>query len=173
MRSWRKCWIRSWLSLDSYMVTCNRSVSLFFFYFPVFFFVLIRILLLQERMFLRPFTRRIWPRGCLLGKVLLWMPRNQCYQSWSTVRLIHQSSTHENALGEKNQPEHPHLCDICDFSSECGAAFTSKLEGMFKDMELSKDIMVQFKQVRPTNLAQRTCERFELMLLCNDKQGRI
>ncbi|KAL2770496.1 cullin-4A isoform 1 [Daubentonia madagascariensis] len=30
---------------------------------------------------------------------------------------------------------------------ECGAAFTSKLEGMFKDMELSKDIMVQFKQM--------------------------
>lgn len=33
------------------------------------------------------------------------------------------------------------------YFSECGAAFTSKLEGMFKDMELSKDIMVQFKQV--------------------------
>ncbi|KAM5290373.1 cullin-4B isoform 1-T1 [Glossophaga mutica] len=31
---------------------------------------------------------------------------------------------------------------------ECGAAFTSKLEGMFKDMELSKDIMIQFKQVK-------------------------
>lgn len=31
--------------------------------------------------------------------------------------------------------------------AECGAAFTSKLEGMFKDMELSKDIMIQFKQV--------------------------
>ncbi|XP_004631217.1 cullin-4A [Octodon degus] len=29
---------------------------------------------------------------------------------------------------------------------ECGAAFTSKLEGMFKDMELSKDIMMHFKQ---------------------------
>lgn len=29
---------------------------------------------------------------------------------------------------------------------ECGAAFTSKLEGMFKDMELSKDIMIHFKQ---------------------------
>ncbi|XP_015716211.1 cullin-4B [Coturnix japonica] len=29
---------------------------------------------------------------------------------------------------------------------ECGAAFTSKLEGMFKDIELSKDIMIQFKQ---------------------------
>uniref|UniRef100_A0A8C2YNQ1 Cullin-4B n=1 Tax=Chinchilla lanigera TaxID=34839 RepID=A0A8C2YNQ1_CHILA len=28
---------------------------------------------------------------------------------------------------------------------ECGAAFTSKLEGLFKDMELSKD-MIQFKQ---------------------------
>uniref|UniRef100_A0A671KQ63 Cullin-4A n=1 Tax=Sinocyclocheilus anshuiensis TaxID=1608454 RepID=A0A671KQ63_9TELE len=29
---------------------------------------------------------------------------------------------------------------------ECGAAFTSKLEGMFKDMELSKDIMIQDMQ---------------------------
>lgn len=29
---------------------------------------------------------------------------------------------------------------------ERGASFTSKLEGMFKDMELSKDIMIQFKQ---------------------------
>lgn len=35
----------------------------------------------------------------------------------------------------------------CIFLVECGAAFTSKLEGMFKDMELSKDVMVQFKQV--------------------------
>ncbi|EHB14327.1 Cullin-4B [Heterocephalus glaber] len=29
---------------------------------------------------------------------------------------------------------------------ECGAAFTSKFEGMFKDIELSKDTMIQFKQ---------------------------
>uniref|UniRef100_A0A8C2KKD9 Cullin 4A n=1 Tax=Cyprinus carpio TaxID=7962 RepID=A0A8C2KKD9_CYPCA len=36
---------------------------------------------------------------------------------------------------------------IFRFIHECGAAFTSKLEGMFKDMELSKDIMIQFKQV--------------------------
>ena len=40
-------------------------------------------------------------------------------------------------------------CGIFDLIrvTECGAAFTSKLEGMFKDMELSKDVMVQFKQV--------------------------
>jgi cullin 4 len=30
---------------------------------------------------------------------------------------------------------------------ECGNIFTSKLEGMFKDMELSKDIMIAFDQV--------------------------
>jgi hypothetical protein len=30
--------------------------------------------------------------------------------------------------------------------AECGASFTLKLEGMFKDMELSKDINVAFKQ---------------------------
>lgn len=37
---------------------------------------------------------------------------------------------------------------LCKLKQECGGAFTSKLEGMFKDMELSKDIMLQFKQVR-------------------------
>ena len=39
---------------------------------------------------------------------------------------------------------HVFLC----FFVECGGGFTSKLEGMFKDMELSKDIMLAFKQVR-------------------------
>lgn len=34
----------------------------------------------------------------------------------------------------------------CAFAAECGGGFTSKLEGMFKDMELSKDIMLAFKQ---------------------------
>ena len=33
------------------------------------------------------------------------------------------------------------------FFSECGTIFTSKLEGMFKDMELSRDIMTAFDQV--------------------------
>ena len=40
-------------------------------------------------------------------------------------------------------------CDLFDFlvcTSECGGGFTSKLEGMFKDMELSRDIMLAFKQ---------------------------
>ena len=31
------------------------------------------------------------------------------------------------------------------FLLECGAQFTSKLEGMFKDIELSRDIMTNFK----------------------------
>ena len=31
--------------------------------------------------------------------------------------------------------------------SECGANFTSKLEGMFKDMELSREMMVSFEEV--------------------------
>ena len=33
------------------------------------------------------------------------------------------------------------------FVKECGNVFTGKLEGMFKDMELSKDIMTAFDQV--------------------------
>ncbi|XP_071837977.1 cullin-4A-like [Apostichopus japonicus] len=35
---------------------------------------------------------------------------------------------------------------LSKLKQECGGAFTSKLEGMFKDMELSKDIMLAFKQ---------------------------
>ncbi|XP_037089322.1 cullin-4A-like [Pollicipes pollicipes] len=35
---------------------------------------------------------------------------------------------------------------LSKLKQECGAGFTSKLEGMFKDMELSKDIMLAFKQ---------------------------
>ena len=39
---------------------------------------------------------------------------------------------------------------LSKLKQECGAAFTSKLEGMFKDMELSKDVLVHFKQVEET-----------------------
>ncbi|CAL1540669.1 unnamed protein product [Lymnaea stagnalis] len=35
---------------------------------------------------------------------------------------------------------------LSKLKQECGAAFTSKLEGMFKDMELSKDISLAFRQ---------------------------
>lgn len=35
---------------------------------------------------------------------------------------------------------------LSKLKQECGPGFTSKLEGMFKDMELSKDIMLAFKQ---------------------------
>ncbi|UYV81008.1 CUL4A [Cordylochernes scorpioides] len=36
---------------------------------------------------------------------------------------------------------------LSKLKQECGAAFTSKLEGMFKDMELSKELMLAFKQI--------------------------
>lgn len=42
---------------------------------------------------------------------------------------------------------------------ECGAGFTTKLEGMFKDMDTSKDIMVNFRvRVGPeNNVCSRRC----------------
>ena len=54
---------------------------------------------------------------------------------------------------------------LAKLKTECGAAFTSKLEGMFKDVELSKDFMKEF-QVRvscrsrsPPSLLGRTVVR--------------
>ena len=35
---------------------------------------------------------------------------------------------------------------IAKMKTECGSGFTSKLEGMFKDMDVSKDFMIPFKQ---------------------------
>jgi len=37
---------------------------------------------------------------------------------------------------------------ITKLKTECGANFTSKLEGMFKDIDLSKEIMTEFKQTK-------------------------
>ncbi|KAG0233962.1 Cullin-4A [Actinomortierella wolfii] len=34
---------------------------------------------------------------------------------------------------------------LSKLKAECGAGFTTKLEGMFKDMDISKDIMINFK----------------------------
>lgn len=41
---------------------------------------------------------------------------------------------------------------LSKLKQECGGGFTSKLEGMFKDMELSKDINIAFKQYVEANL---------------------
>lgn len=36
---------------------------------------------------------------------------------------------------------------LSKLKQECGAHFTGKLEGMFKDMEHSRELMIQYKQV--------------------------
>ena len=35
---------------------------------------------------------------------------------------------------------------ITKLKAECGSQFTNKLEGMFKDIDLSHDVMTSFKQ---------------------------
>jgi hypothetical protein len=42
---------------------------------------------------------------------------------------------------------------FCAPWTECGAGFTQKLVGMFQDMDISKDIMASFRQVREENSA--------------------
>ena len=37
---------------------------------------------------------------------------------------------------------------LLKLKQECGSQFTSKLEGMFKDIEVSQDLMMSFRQVR-------------------------
>jgi cullin-4 len=44
---------------------------------------------------------------------------------------------------------------IVKMKNECGPSFTTKLEGMFKDMELSKDIQTEYEQVTAEQKAQR------------------
>ena len=42
---------------------------------------------------------------------------------------------------------------ISKLKAECGSQFTNKLEGMFKDVDLSKDIMAAFSEVCSFKLA--------------------
>ncbi|ORX96044.1 cullin 4 [Basidiobolus meristosporus CBS 931.73] len=48
---------------------------------------------------------------------------------------------------------------LSKLKTECGASFTSKLEGMFKDMDVSRDIMVSFRQ---TQKYKEFCNNIEL-----------
>lgn len=50
---------------------------------------------------------------------------------------------------------------LSKLKQECGGGFTSKLEGMFKDMELSKDINIAFKQ-HISNLVTREMINIDL-----------
>ena len=40
---------------------------------------------------------------------------------------------------------------LSKLKAECGSGFTNKLEGMFKDIDISRDIMASFRQVRFLN----------------------
>jgi cullin-4 len=44
---------------------------------------------------------------------------------------------------------------IAKLKAECGATFTNKLEGMFKDMDLSRELMANYAQWREANVSGR------------------
>lgn len=52
------------------------------------------------------------------------------------------------------------LISVSLLVSECGANFTSKLEGMFKDMELSREMMGSFREVS-------YCVSLSLRIMCS------
>ena len=91
----------------------------------------------MEKMYLKLSTREIWPRDCWLGNLQVLTVRKACCQnlklSVGTIFLLLS------------------LVKILCLTHKCmflfpSAGFTSKLEGMFKDMELSRDINSAFKQ---------------------------
>ncbi|XP_028036248.1 cullin-4B [Bombyx mandarina] len=51
---------------------------------------------------------------------------------------------------------------LSKLKQECGGGFTCKLEGMFKDMELSKDINITYKQVNGTDSRYRIIGEFSM-----------
>lgn len=64
---------------------------------------------------------------------------------------------------------------LSKLKQECGGVFTLKLEGMFKDMELSKDIMNAFDQVRlaPLEKANQSAFTSNLLSLCQAMSHEI
>ena len=73
---------------------------------------------------------------------------------------------------------------ITKLKAECGSQFTNKLEGMFKDIDLSYDVMTSFKQSVsfPSNsdyvacsLEAASCVRFDVYLAytCYSGTGKL
>jgi cullin-4 len=51
---------------------------------------------------------------------------------------------------------------IAKLKAECGATFTNKLEGMFKDMDLSREIMNAYAQHLESKRAGERRDRLEM-----------
>lgn len=55
----------------------------------------------------------------------------------------------------------PFYIETPNQQTECGSAFTSKLEGMFKDIDLSRDLMATYSQHLRTKLDDETVFRYQ------------
>ena len=100
----------------------------------------------KARMSSRRFTSVIWPKDCCLAKVLPLMLRRACWANWKLVCCAVQRVWYDSeALTIYVNSRIPFLYPPI----ECGSGFTTKLEGMFKDMDISKDVMANFR-VCPT-----------------------
>jgi cullin-4 len=53
---------------------------------------------------------------------------------------------------------------ITKLKAECGSQFTNKLEGMFKDIDLSNDVMASFKHSVPTIPFQPSCRGYRISM---------
>jgi len=82
----------------------------------------------------------VWSDGWLLFGVMVAVWSDGC--CWS-VGALKRTATTLPAL----KLEEPSLrtCVPLSLQSECGTSFTHKLEGMFKDIQVSADIMESFK----------------------------
>ena len=58
---------------------------------------------------------------------------------------------------------------ISKLKSECGCQFTSKLEGMFKDMTVSNTINDEFK----THLLNTGVNTSVIVIFCNKKKAQV
>lgn len=92
-------------------------------------------------MFSKHSTKKIWRNVCFLVEVHRWTRKNPCFRSLKTVHFKFS-------------------LEILTFL-ECGSAFTQKLEGMFKDMEVSKELGATFKQV---NIFFANIDKLEIFL---------
>uniref|UniRef100_A0A8C7IKP0 Cullin 4A n=1 Tax=Oncorhynchus kisutch TaxID=8019 RepID=A0A8C7IKP0_ONCKI len=82
----------------------------------------------------------------LLGEHMTAILQKGIYQQYDVFEAFYKKDLAKRLLVGKSASVDAEKSMLSKLKHECGAAFTSKLEGMFKDMELSKDVMIQFKQ---------------------------
>ena len=82
---------------------------------------------------------------------------NACVQGKDVFEAFYKKDLAKRLLLGRSASTDAEKNMITKLKTECGSQFTNKLEGMFKDVDLSRELMMSFRESVSTHIADHTC----------------